>query len=83
MFRLPRWSGDLPASCFPCWVGTISGLLGIGGGLVLVPVMVVLMGVPIKTATATSTFMIGMTGVASAAIQLTRGMIRFRCSRPR
>ncbi len=55
--------------------GMISGLLGVGGGLVLVPVMVALMGVPLKSATATSTFMIGMTGVASAAIQLTRGMI--------
>jgi uncharacterized membrane protein YfcA len=34
-----------------------------------------LLGVPLKSATANSTFMIGMTGVASAAIQLTRGMI--------
>jgi uncharacterized membrane protein YfcA len=53
--------------------GVVSGLLGVGGGIVLVPAMVALMGVPLKIATATSTFMIGITGVASAAIQVQRG----------
>lgn len=55
--------------------GVVSGLLGVGGGLVLVPVMVAWMGVPLPVATATSTFMIGITGVASAAIQVGRGMV--------
>ncbi len=57
------------------FAGIVSGLLGVGGGLILVPAMVVLMGVPIKVATATSTFMIGITGVASAVIQLSRGAV--------
>ncbi|HWE60890.1 MAG TPA: sulfite exporter TauE/SafE family protein [Chloroflexota bacterium] len=55
--------------------GVVSGLLGVGGGLVLVPVMVAFMGIPLKIATATSTFMIGVTGVASACIQLLHGAI--------
>ncbi|MDB5059288.1 MAG: permease [Chloroflexi bacterium] len=55
--------------------GVVSGLLGVGGGIVLVPAMVALMGVPLKIATATSTFMIGITGVASAAIQVQRGNV--------
>jgi uncharacterized membrane protein YfcA len=55
--------------------GLTSGLLGVGGGLILVPAMVSFMGVPIKIATATSTYMIGVTGVAGAAIQLVRGHV--------
>ena len=55
--------------------GVISGLLGVGGGIVLVPAMVAVMGVPLKIATATSTFMIGVTGVASASIQYLHGQV--------
>jgi uncharacterized protein len=57
------------------FAGAVSGLLGIGGGVILVPAMVTLMGVPIKIATATSTFMIGITGVASALIQIEHGNV--------
>jgi uncharacterized membrane protein YfcA len=57
------------------FAGMISGLLGVGGGIILVPSMVALMGVPLKIAAATSTFMIGVTGVASAAIQVQRGNV--------
>jgi len=46
--------------------GTLSGLLGIGGGLIKVPVMNLLMKVPIKPAVATSNFMIGVTAATSA-----------------
>ena len=55
--------------------GLVSGLLGVGGGIILVPAMVTLMGVPLKIATATSTFMIGITGVASAVIQVQQGNV--------
>jgi uncharacterized protein len=53
--------------------GVISALLGIGGGLVKVPVMHLLMGVPLRVATATSNLMIGVTASASAIIYLLRG----------
>ena len=55
--------------------GITSALLGIGGGLVKVPVMHVIMGVPLRVATATSNLMIGITASASAIIYLLRGGI--------
>jgi uncharacterized membrane protein YfcA len=55
--------------------GVTSALLGIGGGLVKVPVMHVVMGVPLRVATATSNLMIGITASASAIIYLFRGGI--------
>ncbi len=53
--------------------GVLSGLLGIGGGAVKVPVMHLAMGVPIKAATATSNFMIGITAATGAAVYFARG----------
>ena len=55
--------------------GVVSALLGIGGGLIKVPVMHVIMGVPLRVATATSNLMIGITASASAIIYLLRGGI--------
>jgi uncharacterized membrane protein YfcA len=55
--------------------GVTSALLGVGGGLVKVPVMHVLMGVPLRVASATSNLMIGITASASAIIYLLRGGI--------
>jgi uncharacterized membrane protein YfcA len=55
--------------------GITSALLGLGGGLVKVPVMHVIMGVPLRVATATSNLMIGITASASAIIYLLRGGI--------
>jgi uncharacterized protein len=55
--------------------GVVSALLGIGGGLVKVPVMHVVMGVPLRVATATSNLMIGITASAGAIIYLLRGGI--------
>ncbi len=56
--------------------GLISGLLGIGGGPVKVPVMYLWMDVPFKVATATSNFMIGVTAAASAFVYYSRGDVR-------
>lgn len=55
--------------------GVTSALLGIGGGLVKVPVMHVLMGVPLRVATATSNLMMGITASAGAIIFVFRGGI--------
>lgn len=56
--------------------GIISGMLGVGGGVVKVPVMYLVMGVPFKVATATSNFMIGVTAAASAFIYYARGDVQ-------
>jgi uncharacterized membrane protein YfcA len=55
--------------------GVISALLGVGGGIVKVPVMHLMMGVPLRVATATSNLMIGVTASAGALIYLLRGEI--------
>jgi len=53
--------------------GVASALLGIGGGLIKVPLMHLLMGVPLRVATATSNLMVGITASASAIVYLLRG----------
>lgn len=53
--------------------GAISGLLGLGGGIIKVPFLNSFCGVPIRVAAATSTFMIGVTAAASAIVYFTRG----------
>ena len=55
--------------------GVFSALLGVGGGTVKVPVMHLLMGIPLRVATATSNLMIGITASASAFVYLLRGGI--------
>jgi uncharacterized membrane protein YfcA len=55
--------------------GALSGLLGIGGGPIKVPVMFIFMNVPLMVATATSNFMIGVTATASAIVYYRRGDI--------
>ncbi len=55
--------------------GNISGLLGIGGGIIKVPIMSLVMGVPLRASIATSNFMIGITAATSAIIYYARGHI--------
>ena len=55
------------------FAGIVSGLLGVGGGIINVPAMNLLGKVPVKVASATSNFMIGVTAAASAAVYLLRG----------
>lgn len=53
--------------------GILSGLIGIGGGIIKVPVLNAWCGVPLRAAAATSAFMIGITVVASAIPYYVRG----------
>lgn len=55
--------------------GVASALLGIGGGLVKVPLMHLTLGVPLRIATATSNLMVGITASTSAIVYLLRGGI--------
>jgi uncharacterized protein len=55
--------------------GAVSGLLGIGSGVLKVPAMDMAMKLPMKVSTATSNFMIGVTAAASAGIYFLRGDI--------
>jgi uncharacterized protein len=64
------------------FAGALSGLLGVGGGIVNVPTMNVLMGIPIRVATTTSTYMLGATAAASAILYLARGEVDFTLAGP-
>jgi uncharacterized membrane protein YfcA len=55
--------------------GVLSGLLGIGSGVVKVIAMDRAMHLPFKVSTTTSNFMIGVTAAASAGVYLHRGYI--------
>ena len=62
--------------------GALSGLLGIGGGPIKVPVLYIFMKVPLMVATATSNFMIGVTAAASAIVYYRRGDILVQVAAP-
>jgi uncharacterized protein len=62
--------------------GGMSGLLGIGGGPIKVPVMHHFMKVPLRVATATSNFMIGVTAATSALVYWGRGDINTTVAAP-
>jgi uncharacterized protein len=53
--------------------GAVSGLLGIGSGVLKVPAMDIAMKLPLKVSTATSNLMIGVTAAASAGVYFIRG----------
>lgn len=64
-----------PASFLSFFAGSLSGLLGIGGGVVQVPIMNLLCGVPMKAAAATSNFIIGVSAAASVYVYFRKGML--------
>jgi uncharacterized membrane protein YfcA len=70
VYRLKRLPVALVSSLV---AGAISGLLGLGGGIIKVPFLNTFCGIPIRVAAATSTFMIGVTAAASAFIYFSRG----------
>ena len=71
-YQVKRWPAGL---AFSGVAGVLSGLSGIGGGFIKVPVMYSIMDVPLGVATATSNFMVGITAAASATLYYSRGDI--------
>lgn len=55
--------------------GILSTLLGMGGGVVRVPVLNAWCGVPMRVVSATSAFMIGVTATSGALVYLGRGLL--------
>ena len=55
--------------------GNVSSLLGIGGGIIKVPVLNAWCGIPLRAAAATSAFMIGVTATAGATIYYGHGQL--------
>lgn len=54
-------------------VGFISGLLGLGGGIIHVPLMIQLLGLPVHIATATSHFVLTFIALAGTLVHVATG----------
>ena len=54
--------------------GMTSGMFGIGGGVLKVPIMTLILGLPIKVAVTTSSFMVGLTAASGGVIYLMKGL---------
>ena len=69
-YRVRRLPLGLAASFL---AGNVSTLLGVGGGIIKVPVLANWCGVPMRAAAATSAFMIGVTATSGAIIYYGHG----------
>ena len=58
-------------------VGVISSLFGIGGGIVHVPFLIVILGLEVHSATATSHFVLAVTSLVGTLIFLYNGQVDF------
>jgi uncharacterized membrane protein YfcA len=58
--------------------GIVSGLMGIAGGLLKIPMLVVLFAVPMEIAVASSSFMVGLTAAGGFAGHLTQGHVNWK-----
>src|SRR5262249_32768410 len=58
--------------------GLVGSLLGLGGGVFLVPLLTLVMGVPIRTAIAASLISVIATASASSTVNLDRGLVNMR-----
>ena len=58
--------------------GFIGALLGLGGGVFLIPFLVLALGVPMHTAIATSIVAVIATSSAGAIMNLRRGVVNVR-----
>jgi uncharacterized membrane protein YfcA len=66
----------LPLALIASFVaGNVSSLLGLGGGVIKVPVLNAWCGIPLRAAAATSAFMIGVTATAGAIIYYGNGQL--------
>jgi uncharacterized membrane protein YfcA len=72
-YRIRRLPLALAASFV---AGNVSSLLGIGGGIIKVPVLNAWCGVPLRAAAATSALMIGVTATGGAIIYYGHGDLR-------
>jgi uncharacterized membrane protein YfcA len=81
--EVPYSARRVPLGFALMWIaGLVSGLLGIGSGVLKVLAMDGAMRLPMKVSSATSNFMIGVTAAASAGIYLSRGDVDPRIAAP-
>ena len=73
---------ELVAAAVGLATGFVTGLLGVGGGFLVVPALVVLVGLPMALAVGTSLVIIGITSAAALAVHLTHGAVDWAVTAP-
>ncbi|MSQ41618.1 MAG: sulfite exporter TauE/SafE family protein [Dehalococcoidia bacterium] len=71
VYRYRLWQGMVLST----GVGFLSSLLGIGGGIVHVPIMVLVLRFPVHIAVATSQFVLALTALQGTAVHLASGSL--------
>ncbi len=77
----PPASSTPPRIRYPLWrglaisfaTGFLSSLLGIGGGIIHVPALVVMLGFPVHVAAATSHFVLSLTALSGTVVHIASG----------
>ncbi len=75
-------TGGYAGSGISLLAGVVSGMLGVGGGVLKVSAMNRYMNVPMKVAVGTSKLMIGTTAAVSSAVFFAAGLIQFAIVAP-
>lgn len=73
VYAYRRWQG----LAISAGVGFVSSLLGIGGGIVHVPVMAIVLRFPVHLATATSHMVLALMALETTAVHLADGTLRW------
>ncbi|HUV29790.1 MAG TPA: sulfite exporter TauE/SafE family protein [Acidobacteriota bacterium] len=55
--------------------GTLAGMIGIGGGVIIIPLLFLIVGLPLTTARGTSAFLIGFSAAAATAVYFLSGRL--------
>jgi len=75
-FRGEQYTVNLPlVLTATALIGLLSGMLGITGGIIKLPIMVLLCGVPMDIAVATSTVMVAITALSGVAGHAAQGTV--------
>ncbi|MFC1475305.1 TSUP family transporter [Candidatus Zixiibacteriota bacterium] len=60
------------------FTGIIASLVGIGGGVILVPVLYLIVGLPLTTSRGTTSLMIGFSAAAAAVVYLLNDQLDYK-----
>jgi uncharacterized membrane protein YfcA len=75
-----RDTRSAPAAAAGLGTGFLTGLFGVGGGFIIVPALVTLVGLPLQAAVGTSLLVIALTSAAALAAHLATGPIAWTLS---
>jgi uncharacterized membrane protein YfcA len=81
-FAVNRRRAILLSIPFTLLIGTLSGLVGLGGAELLIPLLYLMTVLPMGTARGTALFSVGFSAAAALAVYLTRGQIALQAIAP-